>query len=66
MEAERQTGIKSIHKVCRGEGETIGGFIWKYKIETDDKEIESAVSVMNRKVKAAGLPAACFFGHIYV
>lgn len=66
MEAERQTGIKSIHKVCRGEGETTGGFIWKYKIETDDKEIESAVSVMNRKVKAAGLPAAGFWGHIYV
>ena len=31
MEAERQTGIKSIHKVCRGEGKTAGGFVWKYK-----------------------------------
>ena len=31
MEAERQTGIKSIHKVCRGEGETAGGYRWIYK-----------------------------------
>ena len=31
MEAERQTEIKSIHKVCRGDGKTAGGFIWKYK-----------------------------------
>lgn len=39
-EAERQTGIKSIHKVCRGEEKTAGGFIWKYKTDNDDKEKE--------------------------
>lgn len=39
-EAERQTGIKSIHKVCRCEGKTAGGFIWKYKTDNDDKEKE--------------------------
>lgn len=38
MEAERQTGIKSIHKVCRGEGKTAGGFIWKYKTDKINKK----------------------------
>ncbi len=37
-EAERKTGIKSIHKVCRGEGNTAGGFIWKYKTDNNDKK----------------------------
>ena len=37
-EAERQTGIKSIHKVCRNEKESSGGFIWKYKTDNNDKK----------------------------
>lgn len=31
MEAERQTGIKSIRGVCGGERKTAGGYVWKYK-----------------------------------
>ena len=31
MDAERQTGVKHISKVCRGERKSAGGFIWKYK-----------------------------------
>lgn len=30
-EAQRQTGILSIDKVCNGKRKTAGGFIWKYK-----------------------------------
>ena len=40
MDAERQTGVKHISKVCRGERKTAGGFIWKYKTDNDDKEKE--------------------------
>lgn len=36
MEAERQTGIKGIHKACRNEVKTAGGYIWKYKDEVNN------------------------------
>ena len=29
-EAERQTGIKHIASVCRGEREKAGGYLWEY------------------------------------
>ena len=31
MEAERQTGIHQIHRVCRNERKSAGGYKWKYK-----------------------------------
>lgn len=29
--AQRETGIRNIDVVCRGERKTAGGYIWKYK-----------------------------------
>ena len=31
MDAERQTGIHQIHRVCRNERKSAGGYKWKYK-----------------------------------
>ena len=37
-EAQRETGIFStvIGKVCKGQGKTAGGYIWKYKEQNGD------------------------------
>ncbi len=31
MDAEHQTGILQIHRVCRNERKSAGGYKWRYK-----------------------------------
>ena len=37
LEAEVTTGLKGIHQCCAGKNKRAGSFIWKYKVDVDNK-----------------------------